>query len=66
MTMKSRTLQEIKQKIASGEAAVLTAEEVSDLVSKGEEPEFNDVDVVTTGTCGIMSCTAAIFHIKVG
>lgn len=66
MTMKSRTLQEIKQKIASGEAAVLTAEEVSDLVSKGEEPEFNDVDVVTTGTCGIMSGTAAIFHIKVG
>lgn len=63
--MKSRTLQDIKQKIAGGEATVLTAEEISDLVREGEEPEFEEVDVVTTGTCGIMSGTAAIFHIKV-
>jgi len=64
--MKSRTLQDIKQRIVGGEATVLTAEEVSDLVRNGEEPEFDEVDVVTSGTCGIMSGTAAIFHIKVG
>jgi putative methanogenesis marker 16 metalloprotein len=64
--MKSRTLSQIKQKIDNGEATVLTAEEISDLVREGNEPEFDDVDVVTTGTCGIMSGTAAILHIKVG
>lgn len=64
--MKSRTLSQIKQKIKDGEATVLTAEEVSNLVREGEEPKFDDVDVVTTGTCGIMSGTAAIFHVKVG
>ena len=64
--MKSRTIAEINQKIRKGEATVLTAEEVSDLVREGKEPKLEDVDVVTTGTCGIMSGTAAVLHIKVG
>lgn len=64
--MKTRTVTEINQKIKNGEATVLTAEEVSNLVREGKEPEIEDVDVVTTGTCGIMSGTAAIFHIEVG
>lgn len=64
--MKTRTLSQIKQKIKDGDATVLTAEEVSNLVRAGEAPKFDDVDVVTTGTCGVMSGTAAIFHIKVG
>ena len=64
--MKTRTINEINQKIKKGKATVLTAEEISNLVREGETPQFNDVDVVTTGTCGVMSGTAAIFHIKVG
>ena len=51
--MKSRTLSQIKDKIENGEATVLTAEEVSRLVKEGNKPGFDDVDVVTTGTCGI-------------
>lgn len=63
--MKIRSIKEINRKIEDGEATVLTAEEVSQLVRDGEEPKAEDVDIVTTGTCGIMSGTAAIFHIPV-
>lgn len=62
--MKPRTNHQINQKIKRGEATVLSAEEVSKLVREGREPEIKDIDVVTTGTCGIMSGTAAVFHIK--
>lgn len=64
--MNIRSIEEINQKIERGEATVLTAEEVSDLVRDGEEPKAEDIDVITTGTCGIMSGTAAIFHVKAG
>lgn len=63
--MKIRSIEEINRKIEDGEATILTAEEVSQLVRDGEEPKAEDVDIVTTGTCGIMSGTAAIFHIPV-
>ena len=63
--MRIRTIEEINKKIDNGNATVLTAEEVSRLVRDGEEPKAEDVDIVTTGTCGIMSGTAAIFHIPV-
>jgi L-aspartate semialdehyde sulfurtransferase len=61
-----KNIHEINQKIKKGEATILTAEEVTRLVMDGEEPKVEDVDVVTTGTCGIMSGTAAIFHLPVG
>ena len=64
--MNIRSIEEINQKIERGEATVLTAEEVSNLVRKGNEPKAEDIDVITTGTCGIMSGTAAIFHVKAG
>ena len=64
--MNIRSIEEINQKIERGEATVLTAEEVSDLVRNGKEPKAEDIDVITTGTCGIMSGTAAIFHVKAG
>lgn len=64
--MNIRSIEEINQKIQRGEATVLTAEEVSNLVKSGGEPEAEDIDVITTGTCGIMSGTAAIFHVKTG
>ncbi len=63
--MRIRSIEEINQKIKNGEATVLTAEEVSILVREGNAPEAKDVDVVTTGTCGIMSGTAAILHVPV-
>ena len=63
--MKIRTIEEINNKIKDGEATVLTAEEVSKLVREGKKPKAEDVDVITTGTCGIMSGTAAIFHVPV-
>ncbi|MBI5458548.1 methanogenesis marker 16 metalloprotein [Methanobacterium sp.] len=60
-----KSIQDINQKIKKGEATILTAEEVTRLVMDGEEPTMEDIDVVTTGTCGIMSGTAAIFHLPV-
>ncbi|MGC9517570.1 MAG: methanogenesis marker 16 metalloprotein [Methanomicrobiales archaeon] len=63
--MNIRSIEEINHKISKGEATVLTAEEVSNLVSEGHPPKADEIDVVTTGTCGIMSGTAAIFHINV-
>jgi L-aspartate semialdehyde sulfurtransferase len=63
--MKIRTIEDINKKIENGNATVLTAEEISNLVSDGEAPRAEDVDVVTTGTCGIMSGTAAVLHVPV-
>ena len=63
--MKSRSIDEIKKKIASGKANVFTAQELKDLIRDGDTPKFEEVDVVTCGTCGIMSGTAAVFHLDV-
>ena len=63
--MSFRSIEEINQKIKNGDATVLTADEVSILVREGNTPKAEDVDVVTTGTCGIMSGTAAILHVPV-
>jgi uncharacterized protein (DUF39 family) len=59
--MKNRTKEEINEKIVNGEAKILTADELKTKIKNSEEISFDDVDVVTTGTCGIMSGTAAIF-----
>jgi len=63
--MKTRTIDDIKKKIGSGEANVFTAQELKELIREGETPKFEEVDVVTCGTCGIMSGTAAVFHLDV-
>jgi len=63
--MRIRSIEEINKKIENGDATVLTAEEVSSLVCEGNSPKAEDVDVITTGTCGIMSGTAAILHVPV-
>ena len=53
-TMK-RTYEEINSRISKGEAIVMTAEEVIELVRKeGVEQATKEVDVVTTGTFGAM------------
>ena len=57
----TKTYAEINEKIASGKAVVLTAEEVIDYVDKrGLETAAKEVDVVTTATFGPM-CSSGCF-----
>ncbi len=57
----SKTYAEINEKIASGKAVVLNAEEVIDYVDKhGLEHAAKEVDVVTTATFGPM-CSSGCF-----
>jgi uncharacterized protein (DUF39 family)/CBS domain-containing protein len=61
---KTRTIEEINQKIRKGDAQVLTAEEMKRLVeSSGVEVAFKEVDVVTTGTFGAMCSSGAIVNL---
>jgi L-aspartate semialdehyde sulfurtransferase len=63
-----KTYAEINRKIESGNAVVLTAEEIIDYVDRnGEEAAVRDVDVVTTATFGPMcssGCTLNFGHAK--
>ena len=60
--MKKRSIDQINKKIDDGEANIYTAEEFKKLIKKGDTPSFEEVDVITTGTCGVMSGTAAILN----
>jgi uncharacterized protein (DUF39 family) len=60
----SKTIHEINEKIKKGEAVVVTAEEVIDIVEeKGLEKAAQQVDVVTTGTFGPMCSSGAYINI---
>ncbi len=59
-----KTIKEINEKIKKGEAVVVTAEEIIDLVDKkGAKKAAQEVDVVTTGTFGPMCSSGAYFNI---
>ena len=59
-----RTINDINQKIKSGDVQVLTAEEMKKLVeSSGVEVAYKEVDVVTTGTFGAMCSSGAIINL---
>ena len=58
----NRSIEEINQKIDKGEANIYTAEEFKKLIKNDNVPSFDEVDVVTCGTCGVMSGTAAILN----
>ena len=60
--MKTKTISQINEKIKNGEANIYTAEEFKKLIKKDDAPDFDEVDVVTAGTCGVMSGTAAILN----
>jgi L-aspartate semialdehyde sulfurtransferase len=61
---KTRTVAEINEKIRTGDAQVLTAEEMKKLVeSSGVEVAFKEVDVVTTGTFGAMCSSGALINL---
>lgn len=56
----SKSYEEINQKIRDGDVAVVTAEEITELVrEKGEKKAAKEVDVVTTGTFGAMCSSGA-------
>jgi len=59
-----KTIQEINEKIRTGKAVVVTAEEIIDIVAeKGIKKATREVDVVTTGTFGPMCSSGAYFNI---
>jgi uncharacterized protein (DUF39 family)/CBS domain-containing protein len=61
---KTRTVEEINERIRKGDAQVLTAEEMKKLVeSSGVEVAFKEVDVVTTGTFGAMCSSGAVINL---
>lgn len=59
--MTIRTFSEIKRKLSAGEAIVMTAQEIKECTEK----EAAEVDVVTTGTRGVMSGTYGVFSIPI-
>lgn len=61
---KTRTIEEINQKIRKGDAQILTAEEMKKLVeSSSVEVAYKEVDVVTTGTFGAMCSSGALINL---
>ena len=59
-----KTIAEINEKIKKGQAVVVNAEEIIDLVAKkGMEKAAREVDVVTTGTFGPMCSSSAYFNL---
>ena len=44
------SIEDIKKKISSNDAVVMTSQEICELVEKGEDITIRDVDVVTTAT----------------
>ena len=59
-----KTIREINEKIRTGKAVVVTAEEIIDIVAeKGIKKATQEVDVVTTGTFGPMCSSGAYFNV---
>ena len=60
----AKTIAEINKKISNGQAVVVTAEEIIEVVKeKGVEKAAREVDVVTTGTFGPMCSSGAFLNI---
>ncbi|WFN34050.1 methanogenesis marker 16 metalloprotein [Methanogenium sp. S4BF] len=60
-----KTMQEVRDRLARGEATVWTAMEMKERVRAGDIPTAAEVDIVTTGTFGVMSGTAAVMTVPV-
>lgn len=59
-----KTIKEINERIEKGQAVVVTAEEIIDIVEeKGVGKAAQEVDVVTTGTFGPMCSSGVYFNI---
>jgi L-aspartate semialdehyde sulfurtransferase len=58
-----KTISEINDKIKRGDAVVIRADEMPDIVArKGSAKAAKEVDVVTTGTFGAMCSSGAIIN----
>lgn len=60
-----KTIEAINRGIREGTVVVLTADELKALVRSGETVTPEEVDVVTTGTFGVMSGTMAVLSFSV-
>lgn len=60
MAKEQKTIAEINEKLKNGKAVVMTAMEFKKEVRSGYKFKVSDVDVVTTGTRGVMSGTSAM------
>ncbi len=58
--VEKKTIDEINHRIQAGKANVMTWDELSTMLEKGERVRWKDIDVVTSATCGLMSGTAAV------
>lgn len=63
--MKTRSIEKINQKIQNNTLKVFTAQELLDSLQNGTEIGFEDIDVVTTATKGIMSGTSAVLGFRI-
>ena len=61
---KKRKISEINKKIEQGNAIILTMQEFIDRIEDGEKIKFEDIDVVTTATKGLMSGIMGIFSFR--
>jgi len=61
---RKRTLPEINNKIENGAANVLSVQEFIDRMDNGEKVNFEDVDVITTATKGLMSGIMGVFSFR--
>lgn len=62
----SKSIAQINERIRRGDAVVLTAQEVREVVTSGQDLTLKDVDVVTTATRAIMSGTYAVMSFPIG
>jgi putative methanogenesis marker 16 metalloprotein len=60
-----KSLETIRKRIRDRKAVVMTAMELKSRLAGGEPIGARDVDVVTCGTCGVMSGTYAILSVPV-
>ena len=59
-----RKLSEIRSKINNGTANVITVQEFITRINDGEPVKFEDVDVITTATKGLMSGIMGVFSFR--
>jgi len=59
-----RKLSEIRNKISSGTANVITVQEFITRINDGEKVKFEDIDVITTATKGLMSGIMGVFSFR--
>ncbi|MFX1390403.1 MAG: methanogenesis marker 16 metalloprotein [Promethearchaeota archaeon] len=62
--VKKRKLSEIRKKVEDGTAVVVTVQELIDQLNDGKSVKFEDIDIVTTATKGLMSGIMGIFSFR--